>query len=79
MRTCTVMTFTDGTTSRFKVMRGPMRGRLFNAHAAGVVATYERTACTTTPDDYTRMTVAHATKAAPPVRWQAVLERDRRY
>jgi hypothetical protein len=68
MRTCTIMLYTDGKVSRYAVMRGPMRGKAFNAHAADIVAVYESTEA---GPDYAAMTARHATKEAPAVRWQA--------
>lgn len=79
MRTCSTMIFTDGTNSKYAVMRGPMRGKTFNAHAAEIVAVYERR-CTDTNSfaarvadiqDYERkITAKHATREAPAVHWQ---------
>jgi hypothetical protein len=43
MRTCTVMIYTDGTTTRYAVMRGPMRGKTFDSNAATTIAVYELT------------------------------------
>jgi hypothetical protein len=68
MRTCTVMTYTDGTTARYAVMQGPMRGRYFDSNRADIVAVYTLTG---EAPDYRDMTAKHATKAAPAVRWQA--------
>ncbi len=74
MRTCTTMIYTDGTKSRFAVMRGKMRGKYFNAHTAEIVATYE-TAATGNVDAMVtlekKLTSQYATEKAPAVYWQA--------
>jgi hypothetical protein len=67
MRTCTVMIYTDGTTSRYAVMRGPMRGKTFDSNAATKVAVYELTGA---KPDYVAMTARHVTPHAPAVPWQ---------
>jgi hypothetical protein len=68
-RTCTTMIYTDGKVARFAVMRGPMRGRVFDAHKAEIVAVYE---CGPGQrPDYAKMTAKHATREAPVVGWQA--------
>jgi len=69
MRTCTIMTFTDGKASRYCVMRGPMSGKAFNAGAADIVATVT---LQKPADDqfYLDTTARYATPEAPPVYWQ---------
>ena len=64
------MFYTDGTTSRYDVLRGPMcrGGKAFNAAKADVVAQYE---LVRQEPDYRAMTAKHATAAAPAVYWQA--------
>jgi hypothetical protein len=82
MRTCTTMVFTDGRNRRFAVMRGRMRGRLFDAHSAEVLATYADVAptnlsFTASVEALRRVerayTATHATKDAPAVYWQRAL------
>jgi hypothetical protein len=68
MRTCTIMAYTDGTTSRYAVLRGRMRGGAFITSDAEEIVTY--TLVGERPD-YAAMTAKHATKDAPPVYWQA--------
>jgi hypothetical protein len=70
LRTCTTMIFTDGTNSRYAVMRGKMRGKAFNAHSADIVAEYDFSH-PVTEADYRTMTAKHATLQAPAVYWQA--------
>jgi hypothetical protein len=62
------MIYTDGTTSRYAVMRGRMKGRSFDGHSADIVAVYTLVG---SQPDYRAMTAKHATKDAPAVRWQA--------
>ena len=70
LRTCTVMVQTDGTTSIYAVMCGPMTrgGRSFNSHKAEIVGRYEVKGGT---PDYRAMTALHVTPQAPAVSWQA--------
>jgi hypothetical protein len=68
MRTCTLMIYTHGATSRYAVMRGPLRGgRVFDSNKAEIVAVYEIVG----QPDYRAMTAKHATPEAPAVYWQA--------
>ena len=67
MRTCTVMIYTDGTTSRYAVMRGPMRGGTFDSNVATKIAVYKLTGA---KPDYVAMTARHVTLQAPAVQWQ---------
>jgi hypothetical protein len=69
MRICTVMYYTNGTVSRYHVLRGKMNrgGKSFNSHTARIVASYEITG---TPD-YRAMTARHATPQVTAVYWQA--------
>jgi hypothetical protein len=71
MRTCTAMIYADGIsgTRRYAVMQGPMRGRVFDANRADIVAVYELQRGE--EPDYRAMTAKHATPKAPAVRWQA--------
>ncbi len=66
MSTCTMMIYTDGTISRYAVMKGLMKRKSFNAHNATTIAVYE---ITSTPN-YVDMTSRHATIEAPAVPWQ---------
>ena len=68
LRTCTAMSYTDGTTSRYVVMRGPMKGRFFNSGKADIVAVYTLHG---EKPDYRAMTAKHAEPDAPAVYWQA--------
>ena len=70
MFTATTMLYTDGTTSRYAVMVGPMKRKAFNAHAADIVAVYELTA-KASENLYRELTAKHATASAPAVYWQA--------
>jgi hypothetical protein len=69
--TCTTMIYTDGTNTRYAVMRGPMGKKSFNMRKAVTVATYDVKANALRPADYRAMTAAHATVDAPAVYWQA--------
>lgn len=69
LRTCTTMVYTDGTTSRYAVMVGPITKRgAFNAQRADIVAIYE---LVKQAPDYKAMTAKHATTVAPAIFWQA--------
>jgi hypothetical protein len=68
LATCTTLLMTDGTTSVYEVLVGPMGKRYFNDNKSTVVATY--TLVRQAPD-YRAMTARHATPQAPPVPWQA--------
>ena len=67
LRTCTVMVYTDGKTSRYAVMQGPMGRKGFNCNRADIVAIYEIQG----KPDYAVMTAKHASVQAPAVHWQA--------
>ena len=68
MRTCTTMICTDGSTTKYAVMQGPARGKVFYSGKAEIVAVY--TLFKEQPD-YHAMTAKHATLEAPAVSWQA--------
>ena len=69
LRTCTTMLMTDGTTSIYAAMRGPMKGKAFNSHRADIIARYRHTRALA-PFDYAAATARHATADAPAVDWQ---------
>lgn len=81
MRTCSTMIFTDGSTMTLAVMRGPMKGKSFNAHRAEIVGRYNVLSpradlSLTARVDYLKrlernLTALFATDDAPPVDWQA--------
>lgn len=81
MRTCTVMTYTDGKECLFAVMRGPYNERLaeFMAHGATTLAVYRVKSAEIIRDYaswdamYRQLTARHATPAAPAVLWQALI------
>ena len=67
-RTFTTMLYSDGTVTRYVVMRGRATKRVFNTGTAEIVATYELVG--SERPDYRAMTARHATPEAPPVDWQ---------
>lgn len=69
MRTCVLMYYTNGRSSRFAVLRGPMIGDAFDAARADVVHIHETTEPPTT-ELYRWLADRHATPDAPPVYWQ---------
>ena len=80
MRTCTVLTYTNGFRRTFTVMRGKMKGRYFDANSAEVLAKHSDMAPTglNWPASVEQLrkaerdlTAQYATTAAPAVKWQA--------
>ena len=69
LRTCTTMVLTDGTTSYYAVMVGPVskRGQVFHSGDAEMVATYK---LVNEKPNYRAMTARHATAEAPAIAWQ---------
>ena len=73
LRTCTVMTYTNGSWSIFAVLVGPMKGKFFNAHKATVLGEhggYPKRNVAELIAYEKELTARYATLDAPPVSWQ---------
>ena len=76
MRTCTVMTYTDGEICRFEVMRGRYHRGDFDVSSAQIIAGYRYAIGNDGMDGahflalYSILASMHATPDAPAVPWQ---------